>query len=246
MDVKKLLATGLLAAASLLSFNASALTVPFSLSGGWLSGSETQTFPSGPGQISFIETDGTIPGTFHEIRWGVPSTLTGNGERSGLRLDNESGFITADGAPVLLSTLTHFNNVIQSGSSSLLSVILRSQLQLGLLGDITDFTINFRETRNFVLPCPPPNPNGSECDDYFTLIGGLPTVDFVVNGILYRLEVFLVPGEGVEIVDGVFYTREGGNSQLFTYGRLFTVAEPGALAFLGLGLLAFGAARRSR
>ncbi|MBI2382170.1 MAG: THxN family PEP-CTERM protein [Gammaproteobacteria bacterium] len=240
--MRKWLAAGALALSGLMSFSASAITIPFALSGGWMQGTETQTQPFGPGQISFIETDGSIPGAFHEMRWGVASAA-GNGQRSGLRIDNQSGFITSDGTPVLLSTLTHFNNVIQSGTSSLLSVVLRSQLQLGLLGSLTDFTVNFKETPN-AAPCASPTPNGSVCDDFFTLVGGLPSVTFNIGSHQYRLDIFLVPDEGVTIIDGIIYTREGGENRLFTYGRLVEIAEPETLALLGFGLLAFGLVRR--
>lgn len=238
MDFKKLLAGGLLAAASLASYSASALTIPFAINGGWVLGTETQT--AGINPVSFHEADGTVANTYHELRWGTP--LPG----SGLRLDNAApGFISSDGVPVLLSTLTHFNNVISAMSATLTGVVLRSQLDLnfGDVVDTTDFTITFKETPNNGS-CAPPNPNGTNCDDIFELIGGLPTVSFVIGMQTFELELFLVAGPGAAIVDGKIYTREPGTSQLFTFARLTQIPEPGSLALLGLGLLGFRAARR--
>lgn len=242
MNLKSRILAGAFAIGSLLSFSASAITLPFTLSGGWLQGTQTQTYPNGSGQVSFVEADGSVPGAHHELRWGVPSS-TGNGQRSGLRIDNEAGFITSNGVPVLLSTLTHFNNIIRSGTSSLTGVTLRSQLQLGGLFDTSNIAVSFTETPN-TSPCKTPTPNGSVCDDFFTFGGALPSFTFVIGNHKYRLDVFLVPGDGVKIVDGVVYTRENGTSQFFTYGRLVEIAEPGTLAMLGFGLLLAGRLRR--
>lgn len=242
MNLKSRILSGVFAIGSLLSVNAFAITLPFTLTGGWMQGTQAQTQPNGPGQVSFIEADGTVPGANHELRWGVPSS-TGNGQRSGLRIDNEQGFISSDGVPVLMSTLTHFNNIIRSGTSSLTGVMLRSQLELAGLFDSTDIGVSFTETPN-VTQCATPTPNGSNCDDFFTFGAVLPSFTFVIGNHKYRLDVFLVPGDGVQIVDGVVYTRENGTSQFFTYGRLVEIAEPGTLAMLGLGLLLAGRLRR--
>ncbi|MBI2381811.1 MAG: THxN family PEP-CTERM protein [Gammaproteobacteria bacterium] len=242
MNLKSRILSGVFAIGSLLSLDASAITLPFTLTGGWMQGTQTQTQPGGQGQVSFIEADGSVPGASHELRWGVPAS-TGNGQQSGLRIDNEQGFISSDGVPVLLSTLTHFNNIIKSGTSSLTGVMLRSQLELAGLFDSTDIGVSFTETPN-VAQCATPTPNGSNCDDFFTFGAALPSFTFVIGNHKYRLDVFLVPGDGVEIIDGVVYTRENGTSQFFTYGRLIEIAEPGTLAMLGLGLLLAGRLRR--
>lgn len=240
MDLKKIIAGAALTVAALTSTAASALSINFDVNGGWLDDSYLHS--AGIGGVTFHNEDADLRDTFHTIQWGSGSTY------SALQIDNKMGQLVANGEKVLLSTLTHFNRPIDINAQRLTFAQLQSQIVLSGLADSSVFDVTFKETPN-VAPCVDANPNGSICDDFFRLLGKLPSVDFVINGATYHLEVFLEAGANVVIQydangDAVYYTSEGKTSVLNTYGRLTAVPEPTSLALLGLGMLGFAAVRR--
>src|SRR4029453_17862997 len=56
------------------------------------------------------------------------------------------------------------------------------------VSNLNTVDITFLETSNTALPCAPPNPNGSECDDFFTFAGDFQDVPFQHNGQTFFLQ----------------------------------------------------------
>ena len=104
--------------------------------------------------------------------------------------------------------------------------------------------IKFTETVNGA-PCPPPNPEGSICDDFFDFdASALAPLPFSVGGIDYVLIFGLEPGDGTTVIGGRVFTAENTISELFLTVRIDEInrpmPEPVTMALLGFGLIGLG------
>lgn len=190
------------------------------------------------------------------IEWRLADPL-----RSGLELnDGFDAIITVGGGFVPISHLTHSNNVIGApfqfaGSIHSDFEIRSSDGVTTFLAGTTDQPFDFLETLNRE-PCPEPNPNGSTCDDKFTLDLGVfvtPIKFTDANGVKYVMNFDLAenPANGTTIctVNGKFgiCTDEGDihGIDVLASIELMPMPEPGSIALLGIGLLGlFGASRK--
>ena len=222
----------------------------------------------------------TLPST--SLTWGIPH-VSGNGQQSSLVIGNSPAVGVVDTylglsppatAPYLgfSTSLTHNNNVINSGSSSLLSAILTNTVALDPLipdnpsmpGMVIPFSIAFTETPN-ATPCDANSPPGNPCNDIFVLTGGLlnQTFDYDDGSGLstYFVNIFPTTGGVLSILQDSaceaagqaagclgFTTIEGQNTTLafgFTIStQELQIPEPGVLALLGLGLIGVFSLRR--
>lgn len=106
---------------------------------------------------------------------------------------------------------------------------------------ISLFDIGFTETPNFV-PCDPPNPFGSSCDDFFSLMtdGGFPLhFDVYIDDKLHDLFIYSsFDADGSTIETGpLYYTPEVAATDLYTFARLTLIPEPSSIGIMLAGLL---------
>lgn len=180
--------------------------------------------------------------------------------RSSLELnDNINPLITVGGGFVVISHITHTNNVIGSpfqffGNVHSSTRVTSSDGAATFRTEEIDTPFEFLETLN-APPCPDPNPNGSTCDDKFTidLSGFLAPAKFVADGVTYSLSFTLAenPANGTTFctINGNFgiCTDEGDIHGVDFLARIdeMPMPEPGSIALLGIGLLGlFGASRK--
>ncbi|MGI0119024.1 PEP-CTERM sorting domain-containing protein [Zooshikella sp. RANM57] len=109
---------------------------------------------------------------------------------------------------------------------------------------ISLFDIDFTETPNF-LPCDPPNPFGSTCDDFFSLMtdGGFPLhFDVYIDDKLHDLFIYSsFDADGSTVETGpLYYTPEVAATDLYTFGILTLIPEPTSIGMMLAGL--FGVA----
>lgn len=161
---------------------------------------------------------------------------------SGLDIDSLSGTLITGGGWVDTGVITHRNFILPSPATTLHTLDLLSQFSITsplLLGPASEtFDISFEETAN-QGGCPPPNPLGSECDDFFTISGLPDPIVFEIDGITYTIEFRLMGGDGFIVEDNTLYTRENEANTLFVQAQVTArqVPEPATLGILGLGLL---------
>jgi len=226
-------------------------------------------------------TTTTPPAT--TLSWGTPS---GQPLQSSLQIgsnpaagsvDTYLGISPPQSAPYLANStsLTHHNNVIAGGSSSLLSAILTNTVTLtplvpnqpALPVQIVPFTIAFTETPNSAGTCAAPSPAGNPCNDIFVLTGGLLNFAFNYNdgtGLqTYFVNIFPTTGGVLSTLNNAacaaanqpngcigFSTVEGQATTLafgFTIStQPLQVPEPGMLALFGIGLMSLVFLRRRR
>lgn len=222
----------------------------------------------------------TLPSA--SLTWGVPNPA-GNGQQSSLVIGNSPAIGTVDtylgssppASPPYLgfsTSLTHNNNVINGGSTSLLTAILTNTVALDPLipdnpampGMIIPFSIAFTETPN-VAPCAANSPPGNPCNDIFVLTGGLlnQTFDYDDGTGLstYFVNIFPTTGGVLSILSDsacaaagqasgcLGFTTVEGQSTTLAFGftistQPLNVPEPGILALLGVGLLGLFSLRR--
>lgn len=218
-------------------------------------------------------TPSGIAGTSSVITWGEGTSLDGgNGQQSGLQgifgSSSSTGFNAAllgsDEVPIPefeqivtnngwynTGAAVHYNNVITSEGGAMASSILRTSFQLTapVAGDVneTDMDIAFNETLN-VSPCEFPNPQGTVCDDIFTLSATLDPIVFTVGGQQYVASFQFAPGDGAQVIGDTIYTSETapGTSTVFVQARIDTIPVPGVLALMGMGLMMIGWQVRGR
>lgn len=223
----------------------------------------------------------TLPST--TLHWGIPATF--GGQQSSLvvgdspangQVDTYLGLNPPQSLPYLgLSTsLTHNNNVIQGGSTSLLTAILTNTVtltplvppQASLPDQIIPFSIAFTETPN-AAPCAASSPPNNPCNDIFVLTGGLLNQSFNYDDgtgmSTYFVNIFPVTGGVLSVLtdsacaaagqpSGCFgFTTEEGHSTRLAFGFTISteplrVPEPGILALLGAGLTGLFLWRRRR
>ena len=221
----------------------------------------------------------TLPSS--SLTWGVPNQV--GGQQSSLVIGNSPALgvvntyqgVSPPALPPYLgfsTSLTHNNNVITGGSTSLLSAVLTNTVALDPLipdnpampGMVIPFSIAFTETTN-ATPCAADSPPGNPCNDIFVLTGGLLNQTFDYNDgtgwSTYYVNIFPTIGDVLSKLSDAactaagqasgcigFTTVEGLNTTLefaFTIStQPLDVPEPGVLALLGAGLIGLFSLRR--
>ena len=211
--------------------------------------------------LTFSDLNGN--GTYNELSWGTPSNP--DDAQSMLEITNIMGTMITNGGWETTNIFEHINHVISGAGGALGSVNVQGLFEiLDPLGVLPDFgelrPLEFLETTN-AQECPPPNPNGTFCDDIFTTSALSGALNFMVagDGGLYTLSFQFLAGAGTTLVDngdGTFtiYTSEAcsadgiegcgedeiyapGHSEFLIQAQITYVTEPAYIAMLGFALL---------
>lgn len=219
----------------------------------------------------FTGGGGTTFSDAAEISWGAAGDMhtVGSG-RSGLEITNanSAGLVNTNGLAATTNTITHYNNVVAGGSSTLSTAMLLSTLSLTptlpapgpVIGPTAiNFAINFSETSNGA-PCG--FPSTSECDDIFIIGTGSLNNQFDYDGNTYFVSFFestnnlkALPAAtcaaagaapnclGLQTQEGQF-TPAIFKFTITSERVVIEVPEPPVLALFALGALGLALARR--
>jgi hypothetical protein len=156
--------------------------------------------------------------------------------------------------PVVLQTFNQVNNIltVPSGTSVGWTLGFVNELTIdGVAGPLVNNQITFNETLNQTT-CPLPTPNGTQCDDIYTIND---VDDYIDIGGGLSLHVYLRPDNNFQCLASTTpgmvdcYTAEGnpGFSQISVVAEVVeNIPEPQTLLLLGLGLAGLGFARNKR
>jgi len=148
-------------------------------------------------------------------------------------------------APVVLQTFNQVNNILTVSSGTVVGWSLGFVNELtidGSVGGLVTNQITFNETPN-VANCPLPTPNGTSCDDIYTVNN---VDDYIDLGNNLSLHIFLQAGNNFHCLTSTTpglvdcYTAEGdpGFSDISVYAEVIsTIPEPGVLLLFSVGLL---------
>ena len=211
-------------------------------------------------------------GTAAEVVTGVdPAT---NPNRSSLVLNvfnsAQSGVLDSQtGAEVIISRITHNNNVIDDEANALRTVSISANLVIDAIPPFSDpnvIPIGFLETINISDCSQTPNPLGSLCDDEFTFdASGFAPLPFSHLGQNFLLVFDLRPIEScselvdtqgsirifqctdspahriaIDFVNGRAWAMEGFENSLEVVMRVVEVPVPAGIALLVAGIAGWG------
>ena len=287
LTTKKVFAGLALVSSAFFATNASAVVIgawDWTSDGGFVdaaAGPGAATCNNGPLQtdcsIGFDNASGVTPsgiaGTSSIITWGTPSTISGNGNQSGLQgVFGASGAgpydaqalgsaavpiaafqqIITNGGWTNTGAAVHYNNVINIPGGAMATTTLATTFQLLTPGPGpvvgTALAIDFDETSNLNVACPGGNPHGTVCDDIFDLTGALDPIVFSVFGQQYKISFRFADGPGAIVQGNTIFTAElsPGTAVVYVQARIDTIPLPGVLALMGMGLVMVGWQVRGR
>ena len=200
-----------------------------------------------------------------------PATNPG---RSSLVLDvfnsGQSGVLDSQtGAFVIISRITHNNNVIDDEANALSAVSIAANLIVNSIPPLSDpntIPIGFLETINIGDCTLTPNPLGSQCDDEFTFdASGFAPLLFQHQGQTFALEFDLRPTDAcsqlvdtqgsilifqctdspnhriaIDFANGRAWAMEGFDNALNVLMRVVEVPAPTGIVLLVAGVAAWG------
>lgn len=208
-----------------------------SVQGSWIQATPVNS--SAAGTISGLGTS--------TVSWGIPFTSRDSKSAYGFVATTPPAATLSEGSSFVLGTFTHYNYVIQSGTS-IVNAVLQLTFNLTIDGVVQNFSqaynFNHWETPNLPSTCANGGANSSGvnvngCADRVQAVTNQAlSPSFIVNGVQYLLEITAFQGFGTDN-SGVptFWTVENraNSAQLsVTYREIPTVPLPPA----GLALLA--------
>ena len=209
----------------------------------------------GVGPVSVDNTNASAP----SMRWGTPATGSG---QSGYDFSLAGAPVTVDVPPnsgaFSLGTFAHINQPIFAGTGVLASATLALNAAIEIAGipqGVFSFDFDFlhNETPNGADPCADGGANGmgvndNGCADIVTVTTSSLSENFIIDGLVYTINVLGFSTDGGATISSMFRTRESAINLAEIYASV-SVAEvpvPGALPLLLSGLAGFAAMRRRR